>query len=181
MLTDRVTENLKLTPLRIANIPPPMALHEIALKENVLDVAVTLADSEEPVFLIRVLHHSSVSLYQWQLTGKLPKPPAMKWRKELSLEMMNYYGLLDPSIASSSVGIEDNSTSNDQVVNTSFRVSDNGSLYADQRLLSKNCTSFLVTPAHLIFTTSQHLLKFVHMASVEGKYSDSTFLNEFAH
>ncbi len=158
-----------------------MALHEIALKENVLDVAVTLADSEEPVFLIRVLHHSSVSLYQWQLTGKLPKPPAMKWRKELSLEMMNYYGLLDPSIASSSVGIEDNSTSNDQVVNTSFRVSDNGSLYADQRLLSKNCTSFLVTPAHLIFTTSQHLLKFVHMASVEGKYSDSTFLNEFAH
>lgn len=175
MITDRVIENLKLTPLRLANIPPPMALHEIALKENALDVAVSRADSEEPAFIIRVLHHSSVSLYQWQLTSKLPKPPAMKWCKELSLEMVNYYGLLDPSIVSSSVGIEENSTSNDRVVNASFRISGNGSLYADQRLLSKNCTSFLVTPAHLIFTTGQHLLKFVHMASVEGKYTRTVY------
>lgn len=158
-----------------------MALHEIALKENALDVAVTLTNSEELLFLIRVLHQSSVSLYQWQLTGKLPKPPAMKWYKELSLEMTNHYALVDPSVALLSVGIEDIDSSDDQLVNTPFRVSENGSLYADQRLLSKNCTSLLVTPAHLIFTTGQHLLKFVHMASVEGKYSSCIFFGEFAH
>lgn len=46
-----------------------------------------------------------------------------------------------------------------------------GALYANKRLLAKNCTSFLVTPAHLLFTTSQHLLKFVHWNSPEGNIS----------
>ncbi|OAA67232.1 IKI3 family protein [Niveomyces insectorum RCEF 264] len=40
----------------------------------------------------------------------------------------------------------------------------NGHLYANERLLAKNCTSFLVTPDHLVFTTGNHLLKFVHLA-----------------
>ena len=40
---------------------------------------------------------------------------------------------------------------------------DNGELYADNRLLTKGCSSFLVTPLHLLFTTSNHLLKFVHI------------------
>ena len=44
-----------------------------------------------------------------------------------------------------------------------------GSLYANQRLLVRDCSSFLVTPAHLIFTTAQHLLKFVHLTDVERK------------
>lgn len=42
-----------------------------------------------------------------------------------------------------------------------------GSLYANKQLLARNCTSFLVTTAHILFTTSQHLLKFVHLNSVE--------------
>lgn len=50
----------------------------------------------------------------------------------------------------------------------SFSMSPSGRLFADKRQLAQNCTSFLVTPAHLIFTTSQHLLKFVHMADVQG-------------
>jgi elongator complex protein 1 len=49
-----------------------------------------------------------------------------------------------------------------------FGMSPNGHLYANSRLLVKNCTSFLVTPAHLIFTTTTHLLKFVHITSVTG-------------
>ena len=49
-----------------------------------------------------------------------------------------------------------------------FGMSSNGHLYANSRLLVKNCTSFLVTPAHLIFTTTTHLLKFVHITSVQG-------------
>jgi elongator complex protein 1 len=49
-----------------------------------------------------------------------------------------------------------------------FGMSSNGHLYANSRLLVKNCTSFLVTPAHLIFTTTTHLLKFVHVTTVSG-------------
>lgn len=42
-----------------------------------------------------------------------------------------------------------------------------GSLYVNDRLLIRNCTSFLVTAAHLIFTTSTHLLKFVHLTTAD--------------
>lgn len=48
-------------------------------------------------------------------------------------------------------------------------LSRNGHLYANTRLLVKNCTSFLVTPAHLIITTTNHLLKFIHLADVDCK------------
>ena len=50
-----------------------------------------------------------------------------------------------------------------------FGLSRNGQLYANSRLLAKNCTSFLVTDSHLIFTTSNHFVKFVHLASEHGK------------
>lgn len=49
-----------------------------------------------------------------------------------------------------------------------FGLSRSGHLYANSRQLVKNCTSFLVTCDHLIFTTSNHLLKFVHLARPEG-------------
>lgn len=49
-----------------------------------------------------------------------------------------------------------------------FGLSRNGHLYANSRILVKNCTSFLVTCDHLIFTTSNHLLKFVHLSRPEG-------------
>ncbi|KAM0286066.1 hypothetical protein ACHAQH_001074 [Verticillium albo-atrum] len=43
----------------------------------------------------------------------------------------------------------------------------NGHLYADSRLLAKNCTSFVVTNAHIIFTTNSHFVKFVHLLDPE--------------
>lgn len=46
-------------------------------------------------------------------------------------------------------------------------LSRSGHLYANSRLLIKNCTSFLVTCDHLIFTTSNHFLKFVHLSRPE--------------
>ncbi|KAH8596498.1 elongator complex protein-like protein 1 [Bisporella sp. PMI_857] len=49
-----------------------------------------------------------------------------------------------------------------------FGMSSNGHLYANSRLLVKNCTSFLLTQAHLILTTTTHLIKFVHITSVEN-------------
>ena len=50
-----------------------------------------------------------------------------------------------------------------------FGLSRNGHLYANSRLLLKNCTSFLVTPAHLIVTTTNHLVKFIHLTDVDCK------------
>lgn len=58
-----------------------------------------------------------------------------------------------------------------------FGMSGNGHLYANSRLLVKNCTSFLVTPAHLILTTTAHLLKFVHITNVNGMNFSSYFYN----
>jgi elongator complex protein 1 len=49
-------------------------------------------------------------------------------------------------------------------------LSESGHLYANSRLLVKNCTSFLLTPLHLVFTTTNHLLKFVHITNVNGKF-----------
>ncbi|RYP40197.1 hypothetical protein DL767_001912 [Monosporascus sp. MG133] len=49
-----------------------------------------------------------------------------------------------------------------------FGLSKNGHLYANLRLLLKNCTSFLVTPAHLIITTTNNLVKFIHLTDVDA-------------
>jgi elongator complex protein 1 len=38
-----------------------------------------------------------------------------------------------------------------------------GGLYVDDTLLSREVTSYMLTSAHLIFTTTSHLLKFVHL------------------
>lgn len=46
-----------------------------------------------------------------------------------------------------------------------FGLSEAGRLYANERLLASSCTSFAVTDSHLIFTTSQHVIKFIHLAS----------------
>ena len=51
-----------------------------------------------------------------------------------------------------------------------FGLTPSGSLFANKRRLANNCTSFLVTPAHLIYTTTLHFLKLVHMTTVEGRY-----------
>ena len=42
-------------------------------------------------------------------------------------------------------------------------LSTKGTLQADDVALARDCSSFVVTDAHIIFTTTQHLLKFVHL------------------
>lgn len=44
-----------------------------------------------------------------------------------------------------------------------FSLTKHGHLFAGERRISSNCTSFILTPSHLIFSTAQHLLKFVHL------------------
>jgi len=49
-----------------------------------------------------------------------------------------------------------------------FGLSRNGHLYANSRLLLKNCTSFLITTAHVVVTTSNHLVKFIHLTDTDS-------------
>lgn len=258
-------KNLKVTSMRLANVPPPMALHELSLSENACDVTVNVVRINEIVAFIGVLHRESISLYEWALTAKPPTPPSLRWLKKIPLE--GYLGFMQQQVAfngeelfvlasavnGSFVRILDRksgsileeisfanerfrgligyqtkldsdtclllrvasavsfsrleSNTNDlRVVRTLggflnssprveavrlqfpqlqlpqgssqdgdrqgdglviFGLADNGLLIANERILARNCTSFLVTPAHLIFTTSQHLLKFVHISRVE--------------
>ncbi|KAJ9141969.1 Elongator complex protein 1 [Pleurostoma richardsiae] len=50
---------------------------------------------------------------------------------------------------------------------TAFGLSRNGTLYANSRLLTKNCTSFVLSQDHIIFTTSNYFLKFTHLTAME--------------
>ncbi|RDA84950.1 hypothetical protein CP532_1738 [Ophiocordyceps camponoti-leonardi (nom. inval.)] len=52
-----------------------------------------------------------------------------------------------------------------ETATVAYGLSKGGHLYANQRLLAKNCTSFLLSQDHLVFTTGNHLVKFVHLAS----------------
>ena len=242
-----------------------MALHELCLSDNAVDVAVSVANSNEHKALIAVLHREGVTMYELDVSAKPRSPPSLKWSsKVIHLELPNVVhqqvifskdqtvsvlssdlsgsvvcaldvesGLMDQDVSlfteevrglvlqeshsrASLVLAKDYviehgfpqggifskrghlryphfKCSSPRVEVVSFRreaekprpqsdelsnyidnaiffgLTSQGCLFANKRLLSNNCTSFLVTPAHLIFTTSHHLLKFVHMAGVEGK------------
>lgn len=58
-----------------------------------------------------------------------------------------------------------------------FSLSKKGDLLANGKLLTRGCTSFVSTNVHLIFTTSRHLLKFVHIDTPDGR-SESSHLGQ---
>lgn len=65
-------------------------------------------------------------------------------------------------------------TKQDDVI-TAFGLSRSGHLYANSRVLAKNCTSFVTTPSHLIFTTNNHFVKFVHLTpAIDGMSLNDT-------
>ncbi|KAI9889850.1 MAG: hypothetical protein M1814_004684 [Vezdaea aestivalis] len=51
-----------------------------------------------------------------------------------------------------------------------FGLSRHGLLYADELLIAKNCTSFILTKSYLLFTTSNHLLKLLHLPETPSAY-----------
>ena len=268
--------SLKSTPMRLANVPPPMALHEIQMEDNVIDLTITYqqVESKNTRILIAILHQTTISLFECQAQSIGTTAPAIQWRASLVdsepastlMPLRIAFGAcgtinvlyasdrgyrlkaFDPS--GTPVGdLELTSTSSGQIqglisqksehdlniclifddryptkdsdrkmieshlsisftsrkattqvadsviYNSSIRVNpkfklngevspsnglsahifkdtddsiffylnEQGSLFANERCLVRNCTSFLMTPAHLIFTTSQHLLKFVHL------------------
>ncbi|KAK0514757.1 hypothetical protein JMJ35_003374 [Cladonia borealis] len=255
---------LKVTAMRLANVPPPMALHEIALENNAVDVAVSgcIRHEGSDAVMIAVLHREGHALYIWSLGSEAQNTPWLSSTQDLSIKdifsgMMNLQivcsregsvvclsndsnmpafwslehngfgpiyvserckkieGIVSPGSHSGppiyllaeqneTAGIEERAlngtTKSDEIDITLFRsshsvveatswrseahvptndlsngvnipaakdvvfsLSENGTLFANERRLVRSCTSFLVTPVLLIFTTSQHLLKFVHL------------------
>ena len=258
--------------MRLANVPPPMALHEIALEYNAVDVAVSgsIRHGDADAVIIAVLHREGHALHIWPLDSKAQSEPwlsstQVKSREGRVSEKMNLQiicnregsvgclpsdsnmlwiwpfeprefgpdyvtqpgkmieGIVSPgplsgptiylmSNQNDPVGIEKRPlnglatpdgvgfslfrSSHSVVESTSwqreahvptnsltidvsttaaevviFSLSESGTLFANERRLVRNCTSFLVTPVLLIFTTSQHLLKFVHLVDdVNGSH-----------
>ena len=187
-------KNLKITPLRIANIPPPMAFDEIELPDNALHVSVNDDGTE-----IVVLHNESVSIWSCDYCVKPARKATFKSAVEIpsseklgmssSIQISQECGIFirtdhdrifysarlddrfhtDGETVLPSIEISDPSNmtwTGPSQQTISVRLSDNGVLHIHndtQNLSISGCTSFLITSMHLIYTTSQHLLKFVHL------------------
>jgi elongator complex protein 1 len=225
---------VKLTPLATANVPPPMALYDVAVDSSVIDVAFGRRNQS-----FAVLHHKGVSVFDWPLKNSRPTKPTLRFEalfsnvdlpqdyiplriccaSESTFRISSYQHTSELDLNRSSVRVlpdrpalmafftnEDESsiqgygqdlsgklyrlegaedtmiipqfptqlpffevTKVDEVT-MAFGLSRGGHLYANSRSLAKNCTSFVVTPSHLIFTTNNHFVKFVHLVSnVDGK------------
>lgn len=63
---------LKLTPLRNANIPPPMALHELNLQQDAIDVAISRSSTQ-----LAILDRSHIKVYKYSITPKSVKQPEL--------------------------------------------------------------------------------------------------------
>ncbi|KAF1830666.1 IkappaB kinase complex, IKAP component [Decorospora gaudefroyi] len=230
--------SLKLTPLRIANFPPPMSLHVLQLESKPIDIALShsenclavLSDNDlavyaldlnkrpipKPAFRWRsdaVKHHSPRHVafvgndQIWVLTDSWDENESQLWRTEGELLLpqgpiveaesssLLFSGVNNQTLYVQSqdgtihqIGTGGTETERPpqtslvhkfptyapevQVVNVegqtlAFGLTKSGVLYANERILVRNCTSFVATTAHLIFTTTQHLLKFVHLAIAE--------------
>ena len=264
--------------MRLANVPPPMALHEVEISSTIIDLAITIGSKTHPQAIIGVLHHKGYSQFEWSLSSMAQNPPICRlthdfWstktdvttnrdrmylqtsfsstsnllfsksvdhstltvigedgghRDQILLREMDMDGMIEDSgLSNSTIHIvldHDHKIDTNElerrfpgfnVVDTAginyilspfpaqrvdavicnikiehavnglangiempatkdiiFSLAENGSLFANERRLARNCTSFLVTTTHLIFTTGQHLLKFVHLTGgTEGESS----------
>ncbi|CAD6571565.1 MAG: hypothetical protein ASARMPREDX12_004578 [Alectoria sarmentosa] len=240
-------KRLKLTPMRLANVPPPMALHEIEINSSIIDVAITIRSNPRPRAVIGVLHHQGYCQFEWSLKSMVQNPPVCRlylqtsfsgnasllfskcidsssftitgedgdhlgqislyetdiegmiknsWNpksktyvvldhngkpnseeSDARVRGFNVVGMAGIELALSPLSLQTvdatvcgfeiehavnglaNGAETPATKDVVFSLAENGSLFANERRLARNCTSFLVTPAHLIFTTSQHLLK----------------------
>lgn len=72
-------ETLKLTPLRLAGVPPPMAHNELTLDSNVVDVAFSKTGTR-----IAVLMDKSFSIFLWSLKSRPVPVPILESSYPLS-------------------------------------------------------------------------------------------------
>ncbi|PUU75037.1 IKI3 family-domain-containing protein [Tuber borchii] len=222
---------LKLTPLRVANIPPPMALKEVELKSTPVDVAISPTGR-----LIAVLRDKALDLIRWDFAkNKLVSGPTLtsnimeldpgQYFRQISFADDETLGVVrDVKVGSilQVISIPNNGQAISKCTHEfqngvtavrlggapdhkslfyqdserkiyfydtenksakyitqlpaicpwleiafyqemAFGLSRDGRLYANSKPIASNCTSFAITPAHLIFTTTRHSVKFVHL------------------
>jgi elongator complex protein 1 len=156
---------LKLTPFKYATVPPPMAFCEIDVQSNILDCSISMSGEQ-----IAILTTNSLDLYKWDAV----RTPQVTLQKTTPLsavadvESPRYHEMLLPGGRPWAETFKFDDTKHDQEVNADrFSMTRKGELLADNRLLARGCTSFLLTDKHLLFTTSQHLLKFVELGTLE--------------
>lgn len=184
-------KKLKITPLRIANVPPPMAFDEVDLPQNALDVSI-----REDGCQIAVLHQTSVSILKCDYTSKPPRLATVENTIAISeegeernsrLQLLEgrlehhrtdhdriRYAHTDGTLTNGHAFTESHLPHNDDIAEwhsssgdpLSFQLKNGGTLHISSNsdiTRIAGCTSFVVTKAHLIYTTSQHFLKFVHL------------------
>ncbi|KAK5127536.1 hypothetical protein LTR85_006875 [Meristemomyces frigidus] len=134
---------LKVTPLRVANVPPPMAFDEIEVS-----TAIAEASFSHDATKIMVYHGEQVSTFECDYAAKPMNRATLLSTDDLSPELQT--SARSPSSLA-------------QVGESDFTLSENGVLHRAGSPLPIRCTSFIVTTNHLIYTTSNHLLKFVHL------------------
>jgi elongator complex protein 1 len=61
-----------MTPIRMANVPPPMALHELKLEDHIVDVAINSITSQ-----VIVLDCTALSIYSYDTSSKQIKHPEL--------------------------------------------------------------------------------------------------------
>ncbi|KLJ10002.1 elongator complex protein 1 [Blastomyces silverae] len=236
--------SLKLTPLKLSNVPPPMAACDILLESNAIDVAFSKSSTQ-----FAVLTMAGIYLYSWdikvapvadpELKATYPilnsssRPRRITFLEEKEIYVLSQHGNSQENVEKTDIDTKETTIvyqSNDSSILSSifpnlqqnslwicqeglnrkagsyiklspnganglfaeiphespsqetcwayatelsdgeeilFSLSKSGALYANKRLLAKNCTSFIISGAHLIFTTTQHLLKFVHIGKVD--------------
>lgn len=226
---------LHVTPLRVANIPPPMSMWQLALEDAIVDTAISMSGNR-----LAVLSNQTLSLYSLEVSKQPVSAPKLLWRGEplvsqcprrvvfvgddrvfvltdywddndcglwesehdglvqfkcrvgkgipisgllTSLDYKDLYMYFQNGALHQLGSLQDFGSNCGTLVNRFpssapevkvvkvgennrmfyFGLTKSGILYANERVLVQNCTSFIVTPAHLVFTTTQHYLKFVHL------------------
>jgi len=77
-LANEMIASLKLSALRVANIPPPMSLHQIDLANNAIDVAISASNKR-----VAVLSENDVSIYAFDIHKKPIPAPSVLWRSAI--------------------------------------------------------------------------------------------------
>ncbi|KTW29713.1 hypothetical protein T552_00920 [Pneumocystis carinii B80] len=229
--------NLKLTPFKIANVPPPLSFKDIKLSGTPTSISISM-DSNYILSLI----DNKVEIIHWPLNTDLTSSPKLINKLDLTELLGDYYPrqilyledniftilldtyntskilffsydlhkdfkLLNSITFESKIALTDAASDGKSVIAESikgevfnlflkkdgeidnillfslplfcycmknieytkekivFFLSDTGKLFANDHLISNNCTSFICCKEYLIFTTTLHLVKFVKLTS----------------
>lgn len=225
--------NVNITPLRIANVPPPMSYLQIAVSKTPTDTAFNSEGNK-----LAILLEGGVDLAAWSYGKKhaLSTPSVtrvIRLASDVAFRQITFVGddrlallgedtsnctvlrlvsmdefgkvendellpitsetaivTLGPASHGDGISLQDTfgkvyrydaaSKAQSQVADLGFQcpttqvseikgntivfgLSGNGKLSADGRILSTSCSSFAVVQRFLIFTTNQHVIKFIHL------------------